>query len=88
LFSPEILFSSFLFCKAILIFGCAVSSWLCGLSLVAGSWGYSLVAVWALLIAAASLVKLGLWSMWASVVAMQARAGAPEPGLSSCGAWV
>ena len=65
-----------------------MSSWLCGLSLVAGSWGYSLVAVWALLIAAASLVKLGLWSMWASVLAMQARAGAPEPGLSSCGAWV
>ena len=65
-----------------------MSSWLCGLSLVAGSWGYSLVAVWALLIAAASLVKLGLWSMWALVVAMQARAGAPEPGLSSCGAWV
>ena len=39
-----------------LSFGCAGSSLLCGLSLVAASRGYSLVAVWGLLVAVVSLV--------------------------------
>ena len=40
----------------LLIFGCAGSSLLCGLSPVVVSGGYSSVAVWGLLIAVASLV--------------------------------
>ena len=45
-----------LFCFVFVVFGCAGSLWLCRLSLVALSGGYSLVVVHGLLIAVASPV--------------------------------
>ena len=64
-----------------------------GFSLVAVSWGYSLVVMGRLLIAVASLVAdHGLWGSGASVVvAHELRScgfQAPEHRLSSCGARV
>ena len=69
-----------LFKMCLLMFGCARSSLLHGLCLVAASGGYSLVVVLRLLISVASLiVEHGLLGTKPSVVAAH--------GLGRCGFW-
>ena len=57
-----------------------------GFSLVAGSQGYSLVAVLGFLISVSSLVENGLYGEGA-LVAGGAWVQAPEHRLNSCGTW-
>ena len=63
--------------KEVFLYGCAGSSLLCVLSLVAASRGYSLAAMRRLFVAVASLVEHRLKGVRASVIM--------EHRLSSCG---
>ena len=74
---------AFLLKKKLCIFGCSESSLPRELSLVAVSWGYSLVAVQRLLIAVASLWSMGSRGAGSSICRLSCSAAChlPVPGI-------